>query len=43
VYHLAAVYDLGVSETVAKRVNVDGTRHVSGSRGVVPTSDGYST
>jgi thioester reductase-like protein len=28
VYHLAAVYDLGVSETVAKRVNVDGTRHV---------------
>jgi len=43
VYHLAAVYDLGVSETVAKRANVDGTRHVSGSRGAVPTSDGYST
>ncbi|MFC7169506.1 SDR family oxidoreductase [Halobium salinum] len=28
VYHLAAVYDVGVSEAVGKRVNVDGTRHV---------------
>lgn len=28
VYHLAAVYDLGVSRAVAKAVNVDGTRHV---------------
>jgi len=28
VYHLAAVYDLGVSRPLADRVNVDGTRHV---------------
>jgi len=28
VWHLAAVYDLAVSEEVARRVNVDGTRHV---------------
>jgi len=28
VYHLAAVYDLGVDRTLAQRVNVDGTRHV---------------
>lgn len=28
VWHLAAVYDLAVGEDVARRVNVDGTRHV---------------
>lgn len=28
VYHLAAVYDLGVAHDVAMRVNVDGTRHM---------------
>lgn len=28
VYHLAAVYDLGVSREVGMRVNVQGTRHV---------------
>jgi len=28
VYHLAAVYDLGVDRALAERVNVDGTRHV---------------
>jgi thioester reductase-like protein len=28
VYHLAAVYDLGVERQLAERVNVDGTRHV---------------
>ena len=28
VYHLAAVYDLGVARPLAERVNVDGTRHV---------------
>jgi thioester reductase-like protein len=28
VYHLAAVYDLGVSETVGRAVNVRGTEHV---------------
>jgi len=28
VYHLAAVYDLGVERRLAERVNVDGTRHV---------------
>lgn len=28
VWHLAAVYDLAVAEEVARRVNVDGTRHV---------------
>lgn len=28
VYHLAAVYDLSVSEEVGRKVNVDGTRHV---------------
>jgi len=28
VFHLAAVYDLGVERALAKRVNVDGTRHV---------------
>jgi thioester reductase-like protein len=28
VWHLAAVYDLAVPEEVARRVNVDGTRHV---------------
>lgn len=28
VWHLAAVYDLRVPEAVARRVNVDGTRHV---------------
>ncbi|MFB6071340.1 MAG: SDR family oxidoreductase [Halobacterium sp.] len=28
VYHLAAVYDLGVSRAVGEAVNVDGTRHV---------------
>ena len=28
VYHLAAVYDLGVERDLAMRVNVDGTRHV---------------
>jgi thioester reductase-like protein len=28
VYHLAAVYDLGVERSLAERVNVDGTRHV---------------
>ncbi|MFC6725499.1 SDR family oxidoreductase, partial [Halobium palmae] len=27
-YHLAAVYDVGMSEAVGRRVNVDGTRHV---------------
>lgn len=27
-YHLAAVYDLGVGRSLARRVNVDGTRHV---------------
>lgn len=27
-WHLAAVYDLAVGEEVARRVNVDGTRHV---------------
>jgi thioester reductase-like protein len=26
-YHLAAVYDLGVGRSLARRVNVDGTRH----------------
>ncbi|MEZ3117726.1 SDR family oxidoreductase [Halobaculum sp. MBLA0147] len=30
VYHLAAVYDLGVSREVGEAVNVDGTRHVLG-------------
>jgi thioester reductase-like protein len=28
VYHLAAVYDLGVARDLAMRVNVEGTRHV---------------
>lgn len=28
VYHLAAIYDLGVPDAVAERVNVEGTRHV---------------
>lgn len=28
IYHLAAVYDLGVSREVAQRVNVDGTKHL---------------
>ncbi|MFB6140128.1 MAG: SDR family oxidoreductase [Halosimplex sp.] len=28
VYHLAAVYDLGVARPLAERANVDGTRHV---------------
>ncbi|RMH61303.1 MAG: NAD-dependent epimerase/dehydratase family protein [Bacteroidetes bacterium] len=28
IYHLAAVYDLGVRREVGMRVNVDGTRHV---------------
>lgn len=28
VYHLAAVYDLGVARPLAERVNVDGTEHV---------------
>ncbi|MDX1689275.1 MAG: SDR family oxidoreductase [Candidatus Promineifilaceae bacterium] len=28
IYHLAAVYDLGVERELAMRVNVDGTRHV---------------
>lgn len=28
VYHLAAVYDLGVAGDLARRVNVDGTRHI---------------
>jgi len=28
VWHLAAVYDLAVPEQIARRVNVDGTRHV---------------
>src|ERR1700712_1720798 len=28
VYHLAAIYDLAVPEEIARRVNVDGTRHV---------------
>ncbi|WP_276272656.1 SDR family oxidoreductase [Haloarcula litorea] len=28
VYHLAAVYDLGVDAALAERVNVDGTEHV---------------
>lgn len=28
VWHLAAVYDLAVPEEIARRVNVDGTRHV---------------
>ena len=28
VYHLAAIYDLGVSRDLGMRVNVDGTRHV---------------
>ncbi|NLV09653.1 NAD-dependent epimerase/dehydratase family protein [Halomicrobium mukohataei] len=28
VYHLAAVYDLGVERALAERVNVDGTEHV---------------
>lgn len=28
VYHLAAVYDLGVEHRLAERVNVDGTEHV---------------
>lgn len=28
VYHLAAVYDLGVGRALAMRVNVDGTRHI---------------
>ncbi|MDX1665106.1 MAG: SDR family oxidoreductase [Candidatus Promineifilaceae bacterium] len=28
VFHLAAVYDLGVARELAMRVNVDGTRHV---------------
>ncbi|QLH79112.1 SDR family oxidoreductase [Halosimplex rubrum] len=28
VYHLAAVYDLGVARPLAERVNVDGTSHV---------------
>ena len=27
-FHLAAVYDLGVDATTARRVNVDGTKHV---------------
>lgn len=29
-FHLAAVYDLGVDQTLARRVNVEGTRHVLG-------------
>jgi thioester reductase-like protein len=28
IYHLAAVYDLGVSRELGMRVNVDGTRHI---------------
>ena len=28
IYHLAAVYDLGVGRSLAMRVNVDGTRHM---------------
>ena len=28
IYHLAAVYDLGVEQELAMRVNVDGTRHM---------------
>jgi thioester reductase-like protein len=28
IYHLAAVYDLGVNREFALRINVDGTRHV---------------
>lgn len=28
VYHLAAIYDLGVKRDVGMRINVDGTRHV---------------
>jgi thioester reductase-like protein len=28
VYHFAAVYDLNVSEKLAKKINVEGTRHV---------------
>ena len=28
IYHLAAVYDLGVARELAMRVNVDGTRHM---------------
>ena len=28
IYHLAAVYDLGVAQELAMRVNVDGTRHM---------------
>lgn len=36
VYHLAAVYDLGVGREFAHRVNVDGTRHVLDFAGRCP-------
>ncbi len=37
VYHLAAVYDLGVGRNLAMRVNVDGTRHMLAFAAGVPT------
>lgn len=37
VYHLAAVYDLGVGRDLALRVNVEGTRHMLGFAGEVPS------
>ncbi len=36
VYHLAAVYDLGVARELAMRVNVDGTRHMLAFAAGVP-------
>lgn len=37
VYHLAAVYDLGVERDLAMRVNVDGTRHMLAFAAGVPS------
>lgn len=37
VYHLAAVYDLGVERGLAMRVNVDGTRHMLAFASGVPS------
>ena len=41
VWHLAAVYDLSVSEPVGRLINVEGTRHVLDFTEQAATGDGF--
>jgi short-subunit dehydrogenase len=41
VFHLAAVYDMGMDERTARRVNVDGTRHALALARVLGVKEGF--